>query len=401
MRMEVDDILQRKYKTVFPHLNERQKRLIVASDAQYFGHGGIAKVSSASGISKVTVIKGKRELPKDPLPSSRARKEGGGRKKIAEKTPSILKALESLVEPLTRGDPTSPLRWTCKSTRILSQELKEKGYKVSYRVVGEMLKSLDYSLQGNAKVREGTNHPDRDKQFGFINELCRNFLNANQPVISVDTKKKELVGNFKNNGKEYRPKGKPLQVNVHDFPDKRLGKAVPYGVYDIGKNEGWVNVGCDNDTAAFAVESIRRWWIFMGNERYPSAQKLLITADSGGSNSYRGRLWKKELQRLSNDTGLEITVNHFPPGTSKWNKIEHRLFSYISMNWRGQPLISHEVVVNLIGATKTRKGLRVKAKRDKGKYPKGIKVSDEEMDKLRIIPHEFHGEWNYTILPDS
>jgi transposase len=400
----MDDVkLQRKYQTIFPHLNERQKRLVAAADAQYIGHGGVAKIAEASGISRVTVIKGKVDLSGESLPLNRARKEGGGRKKISRKEPAILEDLESLVEPATRGDPMSALRWTCKSTRILADELMALGYRVSYRVVGELLKGLGYSLQGNVKTTEGTDHPDRDKQFKYINELADGFLEGNSPVISVDTKKKELVGNFKNGGQEWRPKGEPVEVNMHDFPDKNKGKAVPYGVYDIGQNAGWVNVGCDGDTAKFAVESIRRWWDCMGSPQYALAKKILITADSGGSNSYRGRLWKKELQLFANQTGLEITVCHFPPGTSKWNKIEHRLFSHITMNWRGKPLISHEVVVNLIGATKTRTGLRVKSGLDQNLYPTGVKVSNEEMAKLKIKPHDFHGEWNYTVspLPDA
>ncbi len=400
----MDDVkLQRKYRTILPHLNERQKRLVAAADAQYLGHGGVAKIAEASGISRVTVIKGKDDLSGEPLPLNQARKEGGGRKKISRKEPAILADLEALVEPVTRGDPMSALRWTCKSTRILADELKEKGYRVSYRVVGELLKSLGYSLQGNVKTVEGADHPDRDKQFRYINELADSFQGEFCPVISVDTKKKELVGNFKNGGQEWRPVGAPTKVNMHDFPDKNKGKAVPYGVYDIGQNVGWVNVGCDGDTASFAVESIRRWWNCMGREAYVSAKRLLITADSGGSNSSRSRLWKREWQLLASQTGLEITVCHFPPGTSKWNKIEHRLFSHISMNWRGNPLISHEVVVNLIGATKTRTGLTIKSGLDQNLYPTGIKVSDEEMARLKIKPHDFHGEWNYTVspLPDS
>ena len=400
----MDDVkLQRKYQTIFPHLNERQKRLVAAADAQYFGHGGVAKIAEASGISRVTVIKGKGDLSGESLPLNRARKEGGGRKKISRKEPAILEDLESLVEPVTRGDPMSPLRWTCKSIRILAAELRSCGYRISYRVVGELLKGLGYSLQGNVKTTEGADHPDRDKQFKYINELAEGFLEGNSPVISVDTKKKELVGNFKNGGQEWSPKGEPVKVNMHDFPDKNKGKAVPYGVYDIGQNVGWVNVGCDGDTAKFAVESIRRWWDCMGSPQYVLAKKILITADSGGSNSYRGRLWKKELQLFSNQTGLEITVCHFPPGTSKWNKIEHRLFSHITMNWRGKPLISHEVVVNLIGATKTRTGLKIKSGLDQNLYPTGVKVSNEEMAKLKIKPHDFHGEWNYTVspLPDA
>lgn len=395
----IEKKLKYKYKSIFPYLNEKQKRIIVASDAKVIGYGGISQVSRSSGISRPTIHLGMSELEKDETETIRIRKSGGGRKKKSYLKPTLLKELEALVEPLTKGDPMSPLRWTCKSIRNLSEELSKKVYKVGKTIVAEMLHELDYNLQANTKSIEGKDHPDRDKQFHYINKKVNYYLKRLLPVISVDAKKKELIGKYKNNGKEWHKKGKPQRVNVHDFPDKELGKAIPYGVYDVHKNFGWVNVGCDSDTASFAVESIRRWWRKIGKKSYPKSQKLLICADAGGSNSYRNRLWKFELQRFANEIGLEITVNHFPPGTSKWNKIEHRLFSFISMNWRGKPLISHEVVVNLIGATKNRKGLKVKATFDKNKYPTKIKISNEEFSKINLKPHRFHGEWNYTIKP--
>lgn len=398
--MNIEITIKKKIVTVLPHLNERQKRIFLAAEAESFGYGGVSKVSRASGFSRPTIIQGKKELfDQQPPELPKSRKIGGGRKKIYEKTPTILKELEKLIDPLTRGDPMSPLRWTCKSTRNLANTLKKKGYQVSHTVVGEMLKYLGYSLQSNQKANEGSDHPDRDEQFNYINTLSENYISNNLPVISVDTKKKELVGEYKNNGKEWQPKGQPERVKDHDFPDKKLGKAVPYGIYDLGNNEGFVNVGCSYETSTFAVESIRRWWLNMGKEQYNKSKGLLIMADSGGSNGYRRKLWKKELQNFSNDSGLEITVCHFPPGTSKWNKIEHRMFSYISMNWRGKPLTSYETIVNLIGSTRTRKGLKIKATIDYNKYKKGIEVTDKEMKSLRIEKHEFHGEWNYTIKP--
>jgi len=389
--------LREKYEYVFPYLDEKQRRLIAAGDASLLGHGGISKVSKASGLTRPTIYKGIKELQEEEKVDERIRRIGGGRKKTSHKNPTILKKLKSLVEPLTKGDPMSPLQWTCKSTRQLAEELSKEGHTISHPVVANMLHELGYSLQANFKSIDGYSHPDRDEQFQYINSLVKDYLKKKLPVISVDTKKKELIGQYKNNGKQWKPKGKPEKVKVHDFLDKELGKAIPYGVYDVGQNLGWVNVGCDGDTASFAVESIRRWWNNMGRELYPKAQRLLITADSGGSNGYRIRLWKIELQKLANELGINITVCHFPPGTSKWNKIEHRLFSYISMNWRGQPLVSHEVVVNLIGSTTTGKGLRVTATLDKNSYPRGIKVSDDELKKIQLEPHEFHGEWNYTI----
>lgn len=386
-----------KYKSIFPHLDEKQRRIVAAGDALVLGHGGISTVSETSGMSRPTIYSGIKELQERKKPNGRVRMQGGGRKKLSQKSPDILKKLESLVEPHTRGDPMSPLRWTCKSTRQLASELTRHNSPISHTIVAELLHELGYSLQANFKSIDGCTHPDRDKQFRYINSLVKDYLKRGFPVISVDTKKKELVGQYENNGKEWKPKGKPEKVRTHDFIDKKLGKAIPYGVYDIGRNLGWVNVGCDSDTSAFAVESIRRWWWSMGEKLYGKTKKLLITADSGGSNGYRVRLWKVELQKLADEVGMDVSVCHFPPGTSKWNNIEHRLFSYISMNWRGQPLVSHEVIVNLIGSTTTKKGLQVTAKLDKNKYQKGIKVSDGELIKVQIEPHEFHGEWNYTI----
>ncbi len=391
--------LQVKYTGIFPLLDERQRRVIAAADAISIGRGGVSKVAKASGLSRTTVHSGITELRTKGAPVERIRKSGGGRKSVLDKNPGILDDLESLVESETRGDPMSPLRWTCKSTRQLADALKNKDYKVSYPVVAELLRELGYSLQANAKTMEGKDHPDRDDQFHYINAQVKKYLRKKWPVISVDTIKKELIGAFKNAGKEWRKKGNPRRVSTHDFPIKGQGKAVPYGVYDIGKDMGWVNVGCDGDTASFAIESIRRWWYAMGKGIYPKVAGLLICADSGGSNGYRIRLWKVELQNFADTIEMPVTVCHFPPGTSKWNKIEHRLFSYISMNWRGQPLISHEVVVNLIGSTKTRSGLRVKARLDKKKYPTTIRISDDEMESLNVKPHKFHGDWNYTVKP--
>jgi transposase len=391
--------LRVKYTGLFPLLDERQRRVVTASDAISLGRGGVSKVARASGLSRTTVHSGIAELRSQGAPVERIRKPGGGRKSVLEGHPGILDALEALVESETRGDPMSPLRWTCKSTRQLADALERQGYSVSHPVVADLLRELGYSLQANAKVVEGKDHPDRDDQFRYINGQVKKYLRKKWPVISVDTKKKELVGEFKNAGQEWRKKGNPRRVNTHDFPARGLGKAVPYGVYDIGKDMGWVNVGCDSDTASFAMESIRRWWGGMGKRLYASAKGLLICADSGGSNGYRLRLWKVELQRFSDEIAMPVTVCHFPPGTSKWNKVEHRLFSHISMNWRGQPLVSHEVVVNLIGSTKTKSGLRVKARLDKKVYPTKVKISDEEMQSLNLLPHKFHGDWNYTVNP--
>jgi len=398
--MYIEEVtLQQKYELILPHLNERQQRLLLAAEAKCCGYGGISKVHRASGVSRVRIHQGIKELTGKPMPDSRSRMPGGGRKKIQAGQPEILNDLDLLIDPMTRGEPESPLRWTCKSTRQLAAVLRGYGYSVSHQTVADLLKDLGYSLQANAKKIEGSSHKDRDAQFHYINDLSKGYINQNCPVVSVDTKKKELVGNYKNHGQEWQPKGEPQAVNVHDFPDKIMGKAIPYGVYDIDKNLGWVNVGIDHDTAEFAVESIKRWWEKMGKPQYDSAPKLLITADSGGSNGRRVKLWKKELQRFANDTGLEITVCHFPPGTSKWNKIEHRLFSYISLNWRGRPLVNYETVVELISSTRTRNGLKVESLLDENKYQTKIKVSAKEMAKVNLHRHSFHGEWNYTIKP--
>ncbi len=386
-------------------LDERMRRLFAAAEASTLGRGGIAKVAQATGVSRRAIYVGLEELEAEKLhfesPSNRIRKAGAGRKSIIETDSGVKAALEKLVEPTTRGDPESPLRWTCKSLRTLADELTNNGHPISYPKVGDLLRELGYSLQANRKMLEGTDHPDRNAQFEFISDQTKQRLAVGNPVISVDTKKKELVGAYKNNGTTWQPEGKPELVKVHDFIDKELGRANPYGVYDIGSNTGWVSVGTDHDTASFAVETIRRWWNTMGKKRYPDASELMITADGGGSNGSRVRLWKLELQQLADEINIPIHISHLPPGTSKWNKIEHRLFSHISMNWRGQPLISHEVIVNLIAGTTTRKGLKVHAELDNSEYPSGIKVSDDEFEKIRITRNEFHGEWNYKIDPNS
>ena len=389
----------KKLEIVF---DERMRRLFSAAEASVIGHGGITLVAQATGVSRRAIHAGLDELASLTISQNnngRIRKEGGGRKPITATDSELLSALEKLVEPTTRGDPESPLRWTCKSLRTLSDELTKRGHPVSYPVVGDLLKTLGYSLQANRKVLEGTDHPDRNAQFQFINDQASEQIKADNPVISVDTKKKELVGAFKNGGTTWCPEGEPVLTKVHDFADKELGRANPYGVYDVGSNTGWVSVGIDHDTASFAVETIRRWWNTMGKQRYPNASKLLITADGGGSNGSRVRLWKLELQRLATEIKIPIAVSHLPPGTSKCNKIEHSMFSHISMNWRGQPLISHEIIVNLIAGTTTRKGLRIHAELDRSLYPAGIKVSDEEFGNIRITPNIFHGEWNYKIDP--
>lgn len=394
------ELIKKRYEALYPHLDERLRRLFAAAEAVVLGRGGISTVSKATGISRNAIARGIEEITAQPsLAKKQIRQKGGGRKRAIDKNPALKFDLESLIEPLTRGDPESSLRWTCKSLRNLADELKEKGHATSHRMVGELLKEMGYSLQANKKTLEGASHPDRNAQFENIYQSINLFQANNQPVISVDTKKKELVGPFKNNGREYRPKGQPEKVNVHDFKDPNLGKASPYGVYDLSQDSGWVSVGIDNDTSAFAVESIRQWWLTMGSKVYSDAKELLITADSGGSNGYRIRLWKVELQKFANETNLAISVRHFPPGTSKWNKIEHRLFSFISQNWRGRPLINHEVIVNLIAATKTKSGLEVKCQLDTNGYPKGTKISNKEMQALNIKRDEFHGEWNYTIGP--
>ncbi len=397
MKMSID----KKIEKVLPFLNEKQQRIYLASEAEYLGFGGVTAISEASGISRPTIILGKKEINEKVVEFSqdRIRKKGGGRKKIFEKQPRLLKELDKLVDPVTRGDPMSPLRWTCKSTRQLSEALKKKSIIISHVSVAEMLKEMGYSLQANAKVIEGGDHPDRDRQFRYISKLSKKCLSGKLPVISVDTKKKELVGNYKNAGIDWEKTGQPINVNVYDFPDKTVGKAVPYGIYDIGKNEGFVNVGKSYDTSSFAVSSIRRWWIEMGMPEYKATKQLLITADGGGSNGYRRKLWKTEIQKFSNEFNLEITICHLPPGTSKWNKIEHRLFSFITMNWKGKPLTSFETIVNLIGSTTTTKGLKVKSVLDENEYEKGIIVEDNELKSVNILPHKFHGEWNYTIKP--
>jgi hypothetical protein len=394
------EMLAAKFGVIFPHLDERQRRLLMGAEARALGHGGIRLVARAAGVREATVSLGVTELDSGAGPLGRVRRPGGGRKRATEVDPGLVPALLALVEPQERGDPVSPLRWTAKSTRVLAAELTAQGHKVSPDTVGDLLRAEGFSLQGSAKTIEGAQHPDRDAQFRYISEQARACQEAGDPVISVDTKKKELVGDFANGGKDYRPKGSPAPVRTHDFMDKELGKAIPYGVYDVAANAGWVNVGTDHDTAAFAVESVRRWWKAMGQAAYPGARRLLVTADAGGSNSYRTRAWKAELAAFALETGLAVTVCHFPPGTSKWNKIEHRLFSAITMNWRGRPLTSHEVIVNTIAATTTRTGLTVRAGLDRGSYPEGAKVSDEQMDALPIDRHDWHGDWNYTLRPE-
>ncbi len=401
--MPSDEALSRKFEALGRVLDERTRRLVAAAEAAAIGFGGVTLVAQASGLSRGTVIRGISELRTAPKPArgQRIRREGAGRKRTVDQDATLKRDLEALVEPVTRGHPETPLRWTCKSVRQLAAELQRMGHRTSHRMVAELLHQMDYSLQANRKTLEGSSHPDRDAQFHHISDKIREFQADRQPVISVDTKKKELVGDFKNNGRELRPKSDPEKVRVHDFVIPELGRAAPYGVYDVTQNAGWVSVGVDHDTAAFAAQSIRRWWESMGSEAYPKAARLLITADSGGSNGARVRLWKLELQRLADEIGLEISICHLPPGTSKWNKIEHRLFSFISQNWRGKPLVSHQVIVNLIAATRTKTGLRVRAEVDPGKYPKGVKVSDKELASIRIERDKFHGEWNYAILPRS
>ena len=399
--------IQQRFRALSPFLDERLRRLVAAAESEAIGYGGVSAVARATGVSRRAITEGIKELSeakkthKPPCTSTRIRRVGGGRKRSTEQDRSLLEDLDRLVDPATRGDPESPLRWTCKSVRKLAEELQREGHAVSYQTVADLLHGLNYSLQANQKTLEGKQHEDRNAQFEFINHKAKRYLKQGQPVISVDTKKKELVGDFKNGGREWQVKGEPEAVNVHDFkinqPDK--GKVAPYGVYDLGRNEGWVNVGVDHDTSAFAVESIRRWWQMMGHPSYPRAKRLLITADSGGSNGARVRLWKWELQRLADETGLAISVCHFPPGTSKWNKIEHRLFSCISQNWRGKPLTSHEVIINLIAATTSKTGLEVKSALDRKAYPDGIKISDQQMAELRLKRDKFHGDWNYTLSP--
>jgi hypothetical protein len=397
--------IREKYEGLLPALNERSRRRWAATESRSLGWGGVSAVAAATGLTRKTIHVGLRELeaeaanPQLSLASDRARRGGAGRKPITQQQPELLSALDALVEPTVRGDPESPLRWTCKSTRRLAGELCRQGFRVGDRKVAALLKKADYSLQGNRKTREGQQHPDRDAQFRYINQTVKRFQSRNQPVVSVDTKKKELVGDFKNAGREWRPRGEPDEVRVHDFLDKTLGKAIPYGVYDLTYDEGWVSVGIDHDTARLAAAALRRWWKRMGSKRYPRARELLITADGGGSNGSRSRLWKVALQTLADRLGLKLTVCHFPPGTSKWNKIEHRMFSHITMNWRGKPLVSHEVIVQLIAHTKTATGLKVRAGLDRNAYPTGEKVSRSEYENLHITPATFHGDWNYVITP--
>ena len=400
------EAIQRKYHALRAELDERTRRLWAASEAMELGHGGGAAVAKATGLAESTIRCGRRELGQARVSAARravarrVRQPGGGRKAVAEQDPALVTVVEGLVDPVTRGDPMSPLRWTCKSTRKLAEELTAQGHPVSHTTVAQVLEALGYSLQGTRKTQEGSAHPDRNAQFEHINQQVQAFQQRGHPVVSVDAKKKELVGAFANAGREYQPQGQPERVRVYDFVDKHLGKANPYGVYDLTAHEGWVSVGTDHDTAQFAVETLRRWWHHLGHATYPKAQELLLTADGGGSNGSRSRLWKLELQRLADETGVALTVCHFPPGTSKWNKIEHRLFCHSTENWRGRPLISHEVIVNLIANTTTATGLRIRAALDTQTYPTGLKVSTQQMQDLRLQPASFHGkDWNYTLSP--
>ncbi|MGH9245563.1 MAG: ISAzo13 family transposase [Acidimicrobiales bacterium] len=381
-----------------PHLGERQRRVVAGAAAQLVGNK--SAVAAASGMSRNTVIKAEA-VASGVAPAERQRAPGAGAKPVTETQPGILEALDELVHPETRGTPMSLLRWTSKSTAKLADELVREGFRISADTVGRLLKYLGYSLQAPSKQKEGSAHPDRDAQFGYLNDIAAEFVAAAQPAISVDTKQKELVGGYANGGREYQPKGEPDRVRVHDFVDPAQGRAVPYGVYDLAHDEGWVSVGDSADTAEFAVESIRRWWKTMGSQRFPHASRLLITADAGGSNGYRVRAWKVHLARLAADTGLEITVCHYPPGTSKWNKIEHRMFSFITMNWRGRPLLSYRTIIELIAATTTNKGLRIQAGRDTGRYLTGIKTTDTQLAAVPLTPHQWHGDWNYTISPTA
>jgi hypothetical protein len=407
VREERKRVVREKYERLKAHLGEKGRRLWAANEALSFGPGGVRAVAEALQISSKTILEGKRELGGEPsgeesggVLRGRQRRPGGGRKSALEKHPELIGALEQIVDPATRGDPMTPLKWTSKSLRHIVDELRQQGYPISLTTVRKLLQEeLEYSLQALQKTREGTSHPDRDAQFHYINGQCQAFPQRGQPVISVDSKKKEKVGDFKNGGREWHRKGEPEEVRLHDFEDPQLGKATPHGVYDLGRNQGWVSVGIDHDTAEFAVDSLRHWWKRMGQPAYSQAQELLITADAGGSNNYRARLWKYALQKLADEIGLSIAVCHFPPGTSKWNKIEHRMFCHITANWRGRPLESLEVIVNLIANTQTSKGLTIQADLNINSYPKGIKISDEEMSRLNVIPADFHGEWNYKISP--
>jgi len=397
--------LREKFSALEPVMDERMRRHWAASEARALGRGGLSAVCEATGISRTTIRAGIAELKQSPkaaaraAPPQRIRRPGGGRPRRTQEDRALLENLEALVAPTTRGDPQSPLRWTLKSTRRLSEELARQGHTVSHRTVATLLHEVGYSLQANRKTREGASHPDRDAQFEYINRRVRAFQRRGEPVVSVDTKKKELVGDFKNGGREWRPQGTPERVRVHDFQDPDLGKVIPYGVYDLAANAGWVSIGIDHDTARFATATLRRWWRCMGSRVYPKATELLVTADAGGSNSSRSRLWKVALQDLADAIGLEISVCHFPPGTSKWNKIEHRMFCHITENWRGKPLLSHAVIVNLIGSTRTRSGLRIQAGLDPKRYEMGVQVTDAELAAVNLKRHRFHGDWNYTITP--
>jgi transposase len=397
--VSLEAVIVQKYVAVSTVLDERGRRLWAAAESRAIGYGGDSLISAATGLARETIRKGRREIERGLKPTNRLREPGAGRPQLDKDQPGVKEALEQMVDPLTRGDPGSPLRWTCKSRAKLAAALTKQGWRISSTTVGRYLHELGYSLQSVRKSGEGTSHPDRNAQFEYINATADKFLQSKQPVISVDTKKKELVGNFKNGGQEWQPKGKPEKSLVHDFPTDSTGKAIPYGVYDMARNEAWVNVGQDHDTPVFAVASIRRWWKNMGARAYPVAKELFITADSGGSNGYRSRGWKVELQRFADEENLCIRVSHFPPGTSKWNKIEHRLFCHITQNWRGKVLKTFETIVDLIGNTRTAEGLRVNAKIDKRKYPTGITIPKKEMEALSLVPDKFHGDWNYEILP--
>ena len=407
MQNSMTQAIKAKFAALAPLLDERTRRRWAAVEARAIGRGGITRVAEATGLSQTTIRAGLRELDSQStsdthkVTSERLRCPGGGRRALVAQDLGLLKALEALVDPVTRGDPMGPLRWTCKSAARLALELQTQGHAVSERSVNRLLHDLGYSLQSNRKTIEGSHHPDRDAQFQHINQRVKVFQRQRQPVVSVDTKKKELIGQFRNGGREWAPKGQPEPVEVYDFPDKELGKVIPYGVYDMATNTGWVSVGVDHDTAEFAVETIRRWWYHMGSSVYPRAQRLLITADGGGANGSRNRLWKVELQKLADDIRLQISVCHFPPGTSKWNKIEHRMFCHITENWRGRPLGSREVVVNLIGHTTTRTGLEIHSELNEHSYPTGREVTDQQMESLSIQRDKFHGEWNYTFVPRS
>jgi transposase len=399
-----DAAIKLRYTSLGPYLDERGRRLFAAAEALAAGWGGITAVARITGIARSTIGRGLDELREEGEPAAaadRVRRAGAGRPPLVVTDPTVLADLKELVEPTTRGDPEAALLWTAKSLRNLAAALRERGHQIGHNVVADLLRGMGYSLQANRKTREGASHPDRNEQFEYINRKVKRALAAGEPAISVDTKKKELVGDFKNGGREYRPKGQPEPVRVHDFVIPELGRAAPYGVYDIGDNSGWVSVGIDRDTASFAVNAIRRWWRTMGRVRYRKATRLLITADCGGSNGVRVRLWKRELQNLANELGIAITVCHLPPGTSKWNKIEHRLFSFITQNWRGKPLVSHQAIVQLISATTTDAGLKVRCEIDHKTYPAGVKVSDDEMNDINISRHDFHGDWNYTIKPQG